>query len=361
MIASARRRLLPLTLVGLAAVGCGKKGPPVAPERRVPAAVSGLTAAVEGSAIILSWMNPATRADGTRMKDLTRLRVYRREEPGEGEPKPAILSWGKVVGYDEVAAIRLAAPAPAKVEGNRVSWADRINLSVGRRYVYVVTAVDGIGRSSPPSERLAVNFLAAPLPPLNLSATAGEREVRLSWTPPAGLVDGSPLTGGLAYVVLRANSAEAPLQPVTPSPITAASFTDRGLQNDQTYYYAVRAVRSEPAGLARSEPAVTVAATPVGVTPPSAPTNLVAVPSEYAVRLAWNPSPEEGVTGYLVYRASPPGGPYVRLTPVPLQTTVFIDRAVERSRTYSYVVTAVDRAGRPNESARSNEATTTVP
>ncbi len=355
------RRLLVLALVGLAALGCGKSGPPVAPERRLPAAVSGLTATVEGRAIVLSWTNPTTRVDGTRLKDLTILRVHRREEPGEVEPKPAVLSWGRVVGYQEVASIRLTAPTSAKVEGTRMSWADRTNLSVGRRYVYVVTAVDAMGRSSPPSERLAVTFLAAPLPPQDLSAIAGESEVRLSWAPPARLVDGSPLTGTIAYVVLRADSAEAPLRPVTPSPITATSFTDRGLQNDRTYSYAMRAVRSEPAGLALSEPSASVAAMPLDLTPPSAPANLAAVPSEDAVRLAWVPSPEADVAGYLVYRASPPGSPYVRLTDVPLRTTVFVDRNVERGRTYSYVVTAVDRAMHPNESARSNEAIATVP
>jgi fibronectin type 3 domain-containing protein len=355
------RRLLLLALVALTAVGCGKKGPPVAPERRVPAAVSGLAATVEGSAIILRWQNPRTRADGTRMRDLTVLRVYRREEPPGTAPKPAILSWGKVVGYDEVAAIRLTEPAPAKVEGSQTSWADRTALATGRRYVYVVTAVDGVGRSSPPSERLAVAFLAAPLPPERLAALAGEGEVSLEWQPPPGLVDGSPLIGALAYLVLRAPSAEAEMKAVTPTTISETGFRDRGLQNDQTYYYSVRAVRSEPAGLAQSQPSLTVAATPMDLTPPGAPANLVAVPSAGAVRLAWSPSAEEDTAGYQVYRASPPGEPYVRLTPVALTTTVFTDRAVEPGRTYSYVVTAVDRARRPNESARSNEVTATVP
>lgn len=355
------RRLLLLALVGLAAFGCGRKGPPVAPERRVPAVVSGLTATIDGRAIVLSWTNPTTRADGTRLKDLSVLRVHRREEPEHAEPKPAVLAWGKVVGYDEVATIGLAEPAPAKVQGNRVSWADRTTLSVGRRYVYVVTAIDGIGRSSPPSERLAVTFLAAPLPPQTLTATAGDSEVRLSWAPPAGLIDGSPVTGALAYVVLRAANTEAPLEPVTPTPITTASFTDTGLQNELTYYYAVRVLRREPTGLAQSEPTATVAATPTDLTPPSAPTNLVAVPAEDAVRLSWSPSPEADVAGYLVYRASLPGGPYVRLTPALLRTTVFTDRAVERGQTYSYAVTAVDRAPHANESARSNQVTVTVP
>lgn len=354
------KRLLLLALVGLAALSCGKKGPPVAPERRVPAAVSALTAIVEGKAVVLSWTNPKSRADGTRLRDLTTLRVYRREEPGTAEPKPAMLSWGSVVGYEEVATIRLADPTPTKVEGGDVTWADRKNLSVGHRYVYVVTAHDGIGRSSPPSERLAVTFLAAPLPPRTLTATSGDSTVRLEWTPPAGLVDGSPMAGRLAYEVLRAASAEAELRPITSTPIPETGFTDSGLQNDQAYYYAVRALRSEAGGRAQSEPSVTVAALPLDLTPPSAPTNLAAVPSEGAVRLAWNPSPEEDVDGYLVYRASPPGAPYTRLTPTRLTTTIFTDRAVERGRAYSYMVTALDRARRPNESARSNEATATV-
>ncbi|MBI4610989.1 MAG: fibronectin type III domain-containing protein [Candidatus Rokubacteria bacterium] len=355
------RRLLVVALIGVAAAGCGRKGPPVAPERRVPAVVSGLTATVEGNAIVLSWMNPTTRADGTRMKDLTRLRVHRRAEAPQAEPKPAVLARGAVVGYDEIASIRLAAPAPAKVEGHRITWIDRTGLAVGRRYAYAVTAVDGIGRSSPPSARLAVTFLAAPRRPERLTASAGEGEVSLSWAPPAALVDGSPLSGALAYEVLRAASPEALLTPVTPAPITATGFTDTGLQNDLTYYYAVRAVRREAEGVAQSEPSAPVAATPADLTPPSAPANLVAVPSEGAIRLAWSPSPEPDVAGYIVYRASPPGEPYVRVTPGLVQSTVFTDRTVEGGRTYAYVVTAVDRARRANESARSDAVTATLP
>ena len=85
------------------------------------------------------------------------------------------------------------------------------------------------------------------------------------------------------------------------------------------------------------------------------------MPAETAVRLAWSASAEEDVAGYLVYRAGAPGAAYVRLTPTPITTTTYIDRTVERGKTYSYVVTAVDRAIRPNESARSQPAGATVP
>ncbi|MBI3029149.1 MAG: hypothetical protein HYY64_06530 [Candidatus Rokubacteria bacterium] len=350
-----------LVLATLALAGCGKKGPPVAPEGRVPAAVSDLSGLVEGSAVILTWSNPGTRADGTRLKDLATIRIYRREDAGDGEPKPAMLSWGKVVGYDEIAAIRLAEPGPATIEGSRATWADREKLTVGRRYVYVVTAVDSIGRSSPPSPRVVVNLLAAPRPPDGLTATAGEGEVRLAWAAPARLVDGSPAPPILGYEVLRGASAAGPFALVAPEPMAARDFTDRGLTNGQTYYYAVRAVRTEPGGRARSTLSAAAAATPVDLTPPSPPGSLVAVPAETAVRLAWSASPEEDVAGYLVYRAEAPGAAYVRLTPASITTTTYIDRTVERGKTYSYVVTAVDRAIRPNESARSRPAGATVP
>ncbi len=355
------RRVGIALLVGLTLLGCGKVGPPVAPERRIPVAVSDLSAVVEGPAVVLTWSSPGTRADGTRMRDLTTVRLYRREDAGDGEPKPALLSWGKVVGYDEIATIRLAEPGPATIEGPRVTWVDREKLTPGRRYVYVLTAVDSIGRSSPPSPRLVVSFLAAPRPPEGLTATAGEALVRLAWAAPAFLVDGSPAPATLGYEVLRAPNATGAFAPVTPEPIAARDFTDRGLANEQTYYYALRAVRTEPGGRARSTLSPVAAATPVDLTPPTPPRNLVAVPAETAVRLAWNASPEEDVAGYVVYRAEAPGAAYVRLTPTPVTTTTYIDRTVERGRTYSYIVTAVDRAIRPNESARSQPAGATVP
>lgn len=348
-------------LVALTLVGCGKTGPPVAPEQRLPLAVSDFSGVIEGNAFVLTWTNPAKRVDGSRLKDLTAIRIYRREDSGDGEPKPAVLSWGTVVGYDEITTIRLDSPAPAKVEGSRVTWTDPGRLAIGHRYAYVVAAVDSIGRSSAPSIRLVVRFLAAPRPPEGLTAKAGERQVRLGWSPPALLVDGTAASGPLRYEVLRAQSAEGPFTPVTPEPITATEFTDRGLTSEQTYYYAVRAMRVDPDGTARSELSRVAAVTPVKLTPPSPPANLVAIPSEGAVRLIWDASPEADVAGYLVYRASAPGADFIRLTPTPIPRTTYTDRTVEQGKTYLYMVTAVDRAIRRNESARSAPARATVP
>ena len=264
------RRVTALLLLGLglSVAGCGKKGPPVAPERRLPVAPSAVEGAVEENSIVVSWANPGARVDNSRLRDLTTLRLFRHEE-ADGEPlKPAMLSRGQVVGYDEIATIRMAEPAPAEVQGGRARWVDRRGLSFGRRYVYVVTAEDSIGRSSPPSERLAITFLAAPKPPRGIAAAPGDRQVRLTWLAPAEFSDGAPVSGELRYVVLRGAGTEGPLSPVTPEPVATTSFTDTGLENDTDYRYAVRAVRADPRATATGEASAPVAVSPVKTAPP---------------------------------------------------------------------------------------------
>ena len=71
-----------------------------------------------------------------------------------------------------------------------------------------------------------------------------------------------------------------------------------------------------------------------------------------AVHLAWDPNPEGGVAGYHVYRSLTPGGPYTRLTTLPLQTTNYFDDAAETGRTQYYTVTAVNGDGAESAFAR---------
>ncbi len=349
-----------LLLVLLGDGGCGKKGPPVAPELRLPAAPSALSASVEADSIVVSWATPRTRVDGTSLRDVALLKLYRRvEAPGE-TPRSAMVSRGAVVGWDELAQIKPDAPAPAVVTGNTVRWVDRKTLRFDARYVYVVTAIDSTGRSSAPSARVPVVYLAAPQPPQALAATPGEHEVRLTWQPPPGLIDGGPPRGELAYIVLRGAGADGPLAPVMSEPVTGTTHTDTGLQNETTYRYVVRAVRKEGEATAHGEPSAEATATPVDRTPPAPPTQLIAVPSESAVRLAWTASRTDDVAGYAVYRAVASGA-FLRIATTTAINTLYTDRDVRRGERYRYAVTALDRARTPNESGRSNEAEVTVP
>lgn len=363
MIRPSRRAIVAvgLAVAALALGGCGKKGPIVAPERRLPMPPTNMHAAVEERVIVISWGNPRVRADGTRLRDLALVRLFRREEAPGVAIKPAMLSGDRVVGYDEIARIALdaAPPAGVQVQDRTVSVTDSAGLSFEHRYVYVTTAEDATGRSSAPSERLVVNFLAGPAAPSGLAAQAGDTEVRLKWEAPNSLLDGAPATGELRYVVLRA-AGDGGLAPITPAPVAGTTFTDRGLENDTAYRYAVQAVRVDPAGTARGPASAAIAATPVDTTPPSPPTRLIAIPAPGGVRLAWNASPEEDVALYAVYRAEGADA-FLRIATTLASATLYTDRDVQPGRTYRYAVTALDRAKKANESARSNEVSVTVP
>jgi fibronectin type 3 domain-containing protein len=358
MIGRGRRLAACLGLAALALTACGKKTPPVAPEHRAPQPVADLAGTVHEESIVLSWTPPSRRDDNTRIRDFALMRIFRVEDSGTGQPKSAMLTDGRIAGYDEVAAIRGAEPEPAVRRGPHLEFTDRKNLSYGRRYTYVILAGDAQGRIGRPSGRVSVSYAAAPAEPGNLVAEPREGEVRLTWNAPTRLLDGSAITDALTYEVLRAPSEDAELAPVAAA-ASGTTLTDSKLENERAYYYAVRAIREVAGTTIYGRPTSRLAATPRDVTPPSAPGNLVAIASEGVVRLSWSPSPEPDVAGYIVYRA-PVGGGFERIGAINAPGTTYADRTAPRG-TSRYVVTAQDNAARPNESARSNEVRVTQP
>jgi hypothetical protein len=345
-------------LAALALAGCGKAGPPVAPEVRVPATVTDLRGVVEDGSVALAWTNPQRRADGARLRDLTEVRLYRTEDEGIMPPKPALLAQGKVAGYREIAVIVLASPAPAVVQGHAVRFVDRRDLRYGRRYTYVVIAEDGQGRISPPSNRFPITLIPAPEAPGTPTAEAGEGEVRLRWQPSSRLRDGGA-AGALTYEVLRSGTADGPVEVTLPVPSGRTEYVDRNLVNDRTYHYSVRAIRQDAGTTARGEASPRVAATPGRISPPPAPTGLVATPSTDTVRLSWTASIDPNVAAYVIYRAGPSGA-IERVGSVRAPGTTFTDRDLAPG-TYRYAVTAQDASARANESGPSNEVSVTLP
>ncbi len=357
-----RRRATGLAAAVLAvlAVGaCGRRGNPVPPEVRVPQPVADLSATEREGGIELAWSVPRRRIDNTRLVDPGIARLYRVDDDGAGEPRAAMLVDERVRGYTEIATFRLHDPPSAYLRGNRIVYHDRRGLAYGRRYTYVVTTADAQGRTSPPSSRVSITYIAPPEPPQALRGEAGDRTARLSWRAPARLVDGSPVTAPLAYEVLRAADFAAEPAVVGRTEAGATSFEDRNLENDRAYTYTVRAVRTVGAASAAGEPGARVVVTPVKTTPPSPPTELVALPSRGEARLSWRPSPEPDVAAYVIYRAAA-GAPPARVGAVRPPATTFVDRDVAAG-TYRYTVTAQDATARANESRPSNEVTVTVP
>ena len=353
-----RAHLVLVLATTLVLAACGKAAPPVAPERRVPMPIADLRGVVEDGAVTLAWTNPQYRADQSRVRDLSELRLYRIEDDGGAPPKPAVLARGRIAGYEQIAAISLAEPAPDVVRGLTVRFVDRDGLRYGRRYTYVVVSQDARGHISAPSNRLSVTLLASAEAPAPPAATAGDGQVRVQWRPPARLVDGSP-AGPLAYEVTRSTTAEGLAETVFPVPTGQTEYVDRSVENERTYYYAVRAIRQDAGATARGAASPRVAATPGRMTPPAPPANLVATPSVGTVRLSWSASPDPNVAGYVVYRQGP-SAEITRIGSVRAPATTFTDRDV-RPGTYRYAVTAQDATARANESGPSNAVTVTLP
>jgi hypothetical protein len=78
----------------------------------------------------------------------------------------------------------------------------------------------------------------------------------------------------------------------------------------------------------------------------------------HSVVLSWTGA-VAGVTGYNAYASTVSGGPFVKMTSMPLAGPRYTDTSVQPDRTYYYVITALNASNQ--ESAFSSEVTAIVP
>jgi hypothetical protein len=177
-----------------------------------------------------------------------------------------------------------------------------------------------------------------PTQPTNLSGTATDPgRVDLSWTA------STDTTGVSNYTVSRNGVQVGTSKTPTYSDTTGTPGT--------TYSYTVTATDYNGWSSVPSAPiSVTV---PADTTPPSTPTGLAATSIEPdRVTVAWSASTDDSaVSFYRIFR----NGVLVGTSP----TTTYTDTTAQPATTYSYAVSAVDRAN--NESAWSAPVTVTTP
>ncbi|MEK9149306.1 MAG: CARDB domain-containing protein [Candidatus Desantisbacteria bacterium] len=89
--------------------------------------------------------------------------------------------------------------------------------------------------------------------------------------------------------------------------------------------------------------------------PPSAPTGLSATHGDEVIYLVWNPNPEPDVVGYNVYRDG------VRINTEVIMNTLYEDTGLINGATYTYTITAQDRAGNEGEESEEVKAIPEVP
>jgi hypothetical protein len=392
--------------MAMAAAGCGKKGPPLAPIVRIPAAVQTIEARRIGSDVYVSLTVPAENIDGSKPADIDRIDVYGFTGAAP-PPRGRFLEGATIVGTIPVApSVAPGQPLPASTagatQGTSVTVRDRLEpgdldaapSSGAVRRFYM--ALPYFGRR-PGAQGTVAELSIAPLPepPADVRATYSETAVALSWEPSGGLIGflldkalprelppydpaeapraetaPSAPAGPTRYNVYRDIApdplalpvaqpgdrpvGEPPPMPLNPMPLDTLVFTDPLRLDERRRCYTVRALRGgAPGAVIEGDPSAPVCVTPVDVFPPAAPRGLIAAPGPTAIGLVWEPNAEPDVGGYLILRGEAGGDTLTLLTPDgPISDARFVDDAVRQDVTYVYEVVAIDRrVPVPNRSA----------
>jgi chitodextrinase len=216
------------------------------------------------------------------------------------------------------------------------------HLNAGKNSISMLAVSDhGVSRV----DQLTVTPATASVPsgPTNLTATAGNGTVTLSWT---GSSSGSPTS----YSVYRGTKSDGEATtPIATTNGTTTTFTDTGLKNGMTYFYNVAANNAVGVSPDTNEISVVPGGTGVG---PTAPTGLTATgTTSTSTNLSWTASTgSSGVAGYHVLQNG--------ATVATVTGTTYTATGLSPSTSYTYQVNAFDSAG--NVSAGSNTITVTT-
>jgi fibronectin type 3 domain-containing protein len=173
--------------------------------------------------------------------------------------------------------------------------------------------------------------------PEQLTATPLANGIRLTWRG----------AGDHFRILRRAQGADNFAELAT---TTAPEYLDASAEFGKTYTYQVLAFAAlAPLKEAQSDLSEEKTILYKDEFPPAAPAGLTATPSPASVELSWDANTEPDLAGYRVYRSTA-GGAFEKVGDVN-EIPAYSDHAVERGKTYRYMVTALDKAG--NESGRS--------
>jgi hypothetical protein len=292
-------------VVIMTAAACGKKGPPLAPFQRVPAAVGAVTPLRMGDDVYLSFTVPATNVDGQKPSDIEALEVYAvtathppeteeqrdkaeliatvavrpilpeplTDKDGNPLPLPPGVDRGAVAVVKETLtpAARLPVELPPKKGAIVVAPAIEREPPVlalvapaptelPRRYYFVV-GVSPRGRSAVPSNPVSIPLEPGSSAPGAPQVTYTESEMTITWPPSpdarTATIEVPPPPVAVTPAAAPANQSPGnvtPAVPPAPAPLVAKSL---GFNSTATTYHVFEA---PPAPATNASPALTVPA-----------------------------------------------------------------------------------------------------
>jgi hypothetical protein len=385
-------------LLGLAALAmlasCASVGPPLPPSLELPKPPTDLGALRKGDRVLLTWTVPSVTTDRQRERRPGPTWICRGLDPtlsqcgtavGETSPLPNIVatkdSGGKKVSasYTDVLPAQLESAPTGSV-------------------TYAVEALNRNRRGGGLSNQVHVSTAPTLPPPEGFRAEVTKEGMELRWTQPSLPVksvgpvayrlrfyrrpEGSQASISLGeqdYAIGVRDPAEAVSEDQKsgeevlssgaeqPRSASTGKFLDQSIEWEKTYYYRATVVTvvteagQLPAQIEGDDtPEVKVLAH--DIFPPTVPSGVQAVfsgPGQQAfIDLIWAPVTDADLAGYNVYRHEPGSTPE-KLNSDLVKAPAYRDMKVIKGRSYIYSVSAVDVRG--NESARSEEASESVP
>ena len=335
--------------------GCGTPGAPLPPSLGIPKPVSDLRVVRKGDAVSLAWSAPTETTDGELIRSAGNMKVSR-------------TVGGKTTVVAELplqpALKDQQPPAPTATD----SLTGLLESPGGDFAAYTVLTQSHSGKSDRPSNLAAVSLVPTPATPQRLQAVAVPQGISVTWDQAWPPQNRTHLTAQYEYRIMRrAEGAKTPVM-VTQVNLSneAMAFVDTGIEWQKHYDYWITPVTLWQGPGTKGEiegddsPVISVFAN--DIFPPAIPEGLEAVFSGIAqqpfIDLTWTPDTEPDLAGYNVYRHTGNEVPS-KINSDLIKTPSFRDAGVKPGTTYFYSVSAVDQRG--NESARSKEASETVP
>jgi len=220
---------------------------------------------------------------------------------------------------------------------------------------YAVTATNAVGEGIRSNEATATTYSLASAPQ-SLAAIGGPGagQIALSWAAPAS-TGGAPIT---AYRIYRGTTSGA-LTALADVAGSATSFTDSGLADGTTMFYAVTALNA----VGESARTATVSATTLARA--SAPRGVTATAGANPgqITITWNAPTTDGgstITGYRIFRGTASGA----LTPlidVGSAARSFTDSNLGEGSMRFYAISALNNVGEGTRSGEVNATTFSRP
>ena len=327
--------------------GCGYKTEPVPPESVVPRPIDDLRYTIDESGVQLTWSYPVKTIKGSEIVDLSSFDIYRAVVPLSDICKNCPIPFGEPIEI----------PGGLTSEGGKRRTAEYRTslLRSGHKYYFKVRSRNSWWADSADSNIVSFLWHIPAASPENLVAVPDDSKISLSWSGVDTLIDGSAADGDITYQVLRSQGGKEFVS--MKDSLSDTKYIDRPLINGQKYFYKVQSQLMFEGHVVDGGVSEVVSASPIDKTPPPPPSGVRAVQTGSSIKVFWDPSENEDVVGYRIYRRAAKEKAPALIGEVESAYTLFVDSNPPQDTRVFYSITAIDENVPANESDFSREAT----